>query len=186
MARHTIKTREEARRLFLTNEVTSVAEIARRLKVKPHTIGMWRKEEDWDAMRLKIDKRAAEKLVEELANERVALNAQHYKFWNMVMSRTLEAAQKGGMKAEEIRTLEKMANIIDKAQKGQRLAPGLSLDGQTEEQVLAESAAAQRHIVDVVIDVVKTEVKDELLRDRIARVLLERFPAEDEDDPEAA
>jgi len=60
MARHTIKTREEARRLFLTNEVTSVAEIAGRLKVKPHTIGLWRKEEDWDAMRLKIDKRAAE------------------------------------------------------------------------------------------------------------------------------
>lgn len=45
MPRHTVKTREEARALYLTGEVSSVAEIARRLKVKPHTVGLWKREE---------------------------------------------------------------------------------------------------------------------------------------------
>ncbi|MGH9317683.1 MAG: terminase gpP N-terminus-related DNA-binding protein [Thermoanaerobaculia bacterium] len=179
MARHSTKTREEARRLYLTNEVTSVAEIARRLKVKPHTVGLWRKEEDWDGLRLKIDRRAAEKLIEELATERVTLNAQHHKFWNVVMGKMFESAQRAGLKSEEIRTIEKMANILEKGQRGQRLARGLSLDGQTEEQIRAEAAAAQRHIVDVVIEVVKTEVRDEQTRDRIARLLLERLHEDD-------
>ena len=53
------KTRERARELYLTGEITAVAEIARRLKVKPHTVGSWKRQEDWDALRLKIDRRAA-------------------------------------------------------------------------------------------------------------------------------
>jgi len=35
--------------------------------VKPHTVAKWRRDEDWDDLRLKIDLRAAEMFVERLA-----------------------------------------------------------------------------------------------------------------------
>lgn len=173
--------REEARRLYLTGEVSSVAEIARRLKVKPHTVGVWKKEEDWEGLRLKIDRRAAEKLVEELATERVTLNTQHFKFWGVVVGRLFETIQKQGLNTEDVKTLERVASVLEKAQKGQRLARGLSLDGQTEEQIRAEAAAEARHLIDLFIEVVKAEVQDEPVRDRIARALLERLPRDPED-----
>ena len=176
MPKYSNTKREDARRLFLTGEASSIAEIARRLKAKPHTIGVWRKEEDWDGLRLKIDRRAAEKLVEELANERVTLNAQHFKLWGVVVSRLFESLQKQGLNLDEIRALERVSAFLDKAQKGQRLARGLSLDGETEEQIRAEAAAETRRHIDLFIDVVKREVPDETVRDRIARVLLERLP----------
>ena len=175
MARHSKKTREEARRLYLTGEVTSIAEIARRIGVKPHTVGLWKKEEDWESLRLKIDRRAAEKLVEKLATERVTLNAQHFKFWGVVVGRLFESIQKKSVDPEEVRTLERLSAILERAQKGQRLARGLSLDGQTEEQIRAEAAAESRHLVDLFIEVVKAEVNDAHVRDRIARSLLERL-----------
>ena len=31
-------------------------------RVKAHTVGVWKREEDWDALRIRIDKRAAELL----------------------------------------------------------------------------------------------------------------------------
>ncbi len=184
MPRYSNTKREEARRLYLTGEASSIAEIARRLKTKPHTIGVWRREEDWEGLRLKIDRRAAEKLVEELANERVTLNAQHFKLWGVVVSRLFESLQKQGAKLDEVRALERVSAILDKAQKGQRLARGLSLDGQTEEQIRAEAAAEARRLIDLFVDVVKHEVPDESVRDRIARLLLERLP-HDHDEPEA-
>ena len=70
--------REEARRLYLAGEADTNAEIAARLKVKPHTVGHWRKEEDWDGLRYKIDRRAAELFVEKIATDRVTLNVRHY------------------------------------------------------------------------------------------------------------
>ena len=182
MPRHSKSRREEARRLYLTGEASSVAEIARRLKIKPHTVGLWKREEDWEGLRLKIDRRAAEKLVEKLATERVTLNSQHFKFWGVVVGRLFESIQKEGLNPEDVKTLEKMAAILEKAQKGQRLARGLSLDGQTEEQIRAQSAAEMRNMVDLFIDVVKTEVSDEIQRDRIARALLDRLPDETEDE----
>ncbi len=124
MAQYPKTKREEARRLFLTGEATSVAEIACRLQTKPHTIGTWRREEDWDDLRLKIDRQAAEKLVEQLASERVALNAQHFKMWGVVVSRLFESAQNHSLDLDKVRTLERMAAIPEKAQKGQRLARG--------------------------------------------------------------
>ena len=54
------KVREDARRLFLTGESSSNAEIALRLRLKPHTVGEWRRQEDWDALKLKVEQRAAE------------------------------------------------------------------------------------------------------------------------------
>jgi len=178
MARYPRRKREEARRLYLTGEASTVIEIARRLKAKPHTIGVWRKEEDWDALRLKIDKQAAEKLVEQLATERVTLNAQHFKLWGVVVSRLFETIQKGGLNPEEVRGLERVSAILEKAQRGQRLARGLSLDGQTEEQIRAQAEADSRGLIDLFIQVVKDEVPDEATRDQIARALLDRCPNE--------
>ena len=122
MPRYSRSKREEARRLYLTGDAQSVAEIARRLKTKPHTIGEWKKEEDWDGLRLKIDRQAAEKLVEQLATERVTLNAQHFRFWGVVVGRLFESIKERGLDMEEVRSLERMAAILEKAQKGQRLA----------------------------------------------------------------
>ena len=179
MARHSTKLREEARRLYLTGECTSTAEIARRLKVKSHTVARWKKDEDWDRLRLKIDKRAAEQMVEQLASERVTLNARHYKFWDVIGGRMVEFVKSGRAGGEEIKNLDRLTAILERMQKGQRLARGLSLDGQTEEQIRAEAQAEMRSLVDLFIDVVKEHVTDEPTRDRICRAMLDRVPAEE-------
>ena len=179
MARHPKRKREEARRLYLTGECSSVAEIARRLKTKPHTVGVWKQEENWDELRLKIDRQAAEKLVAQLAGERVQLNARHFKFWDVVGSRVVDLVKDGRSDAEAIKNLDRLAAILERMQKGQRLARGLSLDGQTEEQIRAEAEAELRNLVDLFVDVIKREVTDEPTRDRICRAVLERIPAEE-------
>ena len=180
MARHSQKLRDQARQLYLTGEVTSISEIARRVNVKAHTIGVWKKEEDWDALRIRIDKRAAEQLVERLATEKTNLNATHYKLWQSVVARVYGAMGKDRLGANEIRDLERVAAIMEKAQKGQRLARGMSTDGQTEEQIRAEAAAASRHVVDVFLDALKKEVTDPEMRERVAQAVLAAFPHDDE------
>jgi hypothetical protein len=177
-----MRLREEARQLYLTGEILSIAEIARRLKVKAHTVGQWRKEEEWDALRVRIERHAAEQLVEKLASERVTLNTQHFKLWNTIVSQLFGLLSQPSLSRDDIRQLDRAAAILDKAQKGQRLARGLSLDGQTEEQIRAEAAAETRHLIDTFIAVVKNEVPEEPVRDRIARRLLESLPLEDADD----
>jgi len=180
MAKHAKRTREKARELYLTGEVSNLAEIARRVGVKPHTVGGWKRDEDWDALRLKIERRAAEQMVERVATERVNLNAQHFKLWGVVLSKLVGTLQTQGLNDDGIKALDKVAGILDRAQKGQRLARGLSLDGATEEQIRAESEATHRSLVDLFMDVVKTEITDEPTRDRIARALLEAVPATEE------
>ena len=179
MARHTSKTREKSRELYLTSEVTSLAEIARRVGVKAHTVGRWKADEDWDALKLKIDRRAAEQMAERIASERVSLNAQHYKLWGVVVGKLFESLQTG-LKGDQIRDLERIASILDRAQKGQRLARGLSLDGKTEEQIRAEFEAEGRGLIDFFMDLVKDEIDDESVRDRMARAILEQLPTEDQ------
>jgi hypothetical protein len=176
--------REEARHLFLTGEVPSVAEIARRLKVKAHTVGLWKKEEDWAGLLIKIEKKAAEQLVEKIASERVTLNSSHFKLWGVVVSQLFGALQ--SQQAMGVADLKEVAGILERAQRGQRLARGLSLDGQTEEQIRAEAEADGRGLIDLFIEVVKAEVPDEEMRDRIARALLERVPAGGDEDEGAA
>ena len=178
MARHPRKVRERARELYLTGEVTSVSEIARRIKAKPHTVGRWKKDEDWDGLRLKVDRRAAEEMAERIASERVNLNSQHFKLWGVVVGKLFDSLQQQGLKGEEVRTLEKVAGILDRAQKGQRLARGLALDGEVEEQIRAEAEAEMRALVDLFIDVVKAEIADAELQDRIAQAILKRVPGE--------
>jgi hypothetical protein len=185
MARHSLKLREEARQYYLTGEVTSISEIARRVRVKPHTVGVWKRDEDWDGLRIKIDKRAAEQLVERLATERVNLNAQHFKLWNAVVGRVFAAVQKGQIDSSETRDLDRVSAILERAQKGQRLARGLSLDGETEEQIRAEAAAETRHVVDTFLRVIKKEIGDPGTRDRIAQAVLELIPRSMEEDEES-
>ena len=177
MAKAASKVREKARRLFLTGELSTNAEIAAHLLVKPHTVGLWRRQEDWDGLRRKVDRRAAEMFVEKIATDRVTLNVQHFQRWGLVVTQLL-GALKGGNPDKTIRTLDKAAGILERAQKGQRIARGLALDGQTEEQVRAEAQAEIRHLIDTFIDAVKENVSDEETRDRIRRAVLEAIPDE--------
>jgi hypothetical protein len=183
MGRANLKVREEARRLFLSRELNTNAEIAAKLKVKAHTVGAWRKEEAWDDLRLKVDKRAAEKLIEQLSSEKVNLNVRHYKYWEYLLSQMVESFK--GAKYD-IRDWEKIAGILERAQKGQRLARGLSTTGETEEQIRAEAAAENRALVDAFVEAVKNNVTDPDLREKIRQAVMTRLPAEPEDGSEAA
>ena len=170
--------REEARRLYLSGEMKTNAEIAAHLGVKPHTVAKWRKDEDWDGLRLKIDRRAAEMFVERIATDRTHFNVVHYRIWELVLSKLMEDLKTRN--SVDIRELERIAAILDKAQKGQRLAKGLSLTGETEEQIRAEAEMEIRSLIDTFIDAVKEHVADEETRDRIRRTLLTAIPEEDE------
>ena len=167
----TARLREEARRLFLTGEMSTNSEIAARLGLKPHTVGVWRRQEGWDDLRLKIDRRAAQMFVEKIATDRVTLNLRHYRFWELVMAQLAEELK--GKQGLGVRELERVAGILDRAQKGQRLAKGLSLTGETEETLRAQSEAEIRKLVDIFTDSVKEHVGDEETRDRIRHSLLE-------------
>ncbi len=176
MASATNSSRTEAQRLFLSGEVTTNSEIAARLQVKPHTIGRWRKDEDWDSLRMKIDRRAAEMFVEKIASDRVTLNVRHYRFWDLLLAKLTE-----GLKSQEkvsIQELNRIAGILDRAQKGQRLAKGLSI-AETEESIRAKNHADQQMLIDVFIEAVKENVKDEETRDSIRRAILSALPEEE-------
>jgi len=170
------RSREEARRLYLAGEVETNTEIAARLKVKPHTVGRWRKEEDWDGLRRKIDRRAAEMFVEKIATDRTTLNLRHYRLWDFMLAGLAETL-KGG-RGLDVREMERIAGILERAQKGQRLSKGLSTSGETEEQVRAQSQAEVRRLIDAFIDAVKENVADAEARDRIRRSLVEALPDE--------
>ena len=178
MKRALLKVREEARRLYLTGEITTNAEIAVRLKTKAHTIGRWRREEDWDGLRMKIDRRAAELFVEKIATDRVTLNVRHYRFWELVLAKLSEDLK--AKRSLDVRDMERIAGILDRAQKGQRLAKGLSVQGETEEAIRAEAQAENRRLIDTFIDAIKENVQDEEARERIRQSILASLPeAED-------
>lgn len=170
------KIREEARRLYLTGEMSTNAEIAARLSVKPHTIGKWRREEDWDGLRSKIDVRAAEMFIEKIATDRVTLNVGHFRLWQALLGKLGEIVKTRPM--TDVRDLERLAGILDRAQKGQRLAKGLSLSGESEEAIRAQSEAEMRKVVDAFIDSIKENVHDEEARERIRIAILASLPDE--------
>ncbi len=183
MGRANLKLREEARRLFLSRELNTNAEIAARIGVKPHTVGAWRKAEGWDDLRVKVDKRAAEKLIEQLSTEKVTLNVRHYKYWEYLLTQMVEDFKSAKF---GVREWEKIATIFEKAQKGQRLARGLSTTGETEEQIRAEAAAENRTLVDAFIEGIKEQVTDPDLRDKIRQAVASRLPTnQDNGEPDA-
>jgi len=172
------KIREEARRLYLTGELQTNAEIAVRLRVKPHTVGKWRRDENWDDLRRKVDRRAAELFAEKIASDRVTLNVRHYRMWDLLIAKLADDLK--GRPGIEIRELEKISGILDRAQKGQRLAKGLSIDGETEEAIRAQSEAETRHLIDVFIESIKENVHDEDARERIRQAVLAAVPEEED------
>jgi len=171
------KIREEARELFLTGQVETNAELAARLRVKPHTIGRWRRDEDWDGLRTKVDIRAAELFVEKIANERVTLSVRHYRYWELLLAKLADDLK--GAATLDIRDLERIAVILDRAQKGQRLAKGLSTTGETEEAIRAQAEAEMRRIIDAFVEAVKEHVDDQKTRDRIRKAIIKALPEEE-------
>ena len=176
MARASAKVREKARELFLTGAMESNAEIAKNVHVKPHTVGQWRKEEGWDELRLHIDRKAAEKMAEQIASDRVALNVRHYRFWEALLGLVAEGLK--NPQAFDPRTVERIASVLKRAQKGQRLAKGFSLDGESEEAIRAAAQAEIRSLIDLFITALKEHVADESIRERVANSVLSRIPEE--------
>lgn len=179
--------RKRALELYLSGEASTNAEIAARLKIKPHTVGKWRKDELWDDMRFKVDRRAAEMLTEKLATDRVSLNLRHYRMWELVLAKLAEALK--GKGSLDPRELDRVSAILNRAQQGQRLAKGLSLSGETEEAIRAQAEAETRALIDAFIDSVKENVDDEEARDRIRTAILRALPEAEGDrtrDPDPA
>ncbi|MGH9867489.1 MAG: terminase gpP N-terminus-related DNA-binding protein [Candidatus Polarisedimenticolia bacterium] len=166
------KKRKEARRLYLTGACDSNAEIGRRLGLKPHTVAKYRKDEDWDGLRQKMDRRAAEKMAEQLATEPMTLNLRHYNYFEVILAE-INSTIKAKHTKFTGRELAELVGVVKEAQRGQRLARGMALDGKAEDQIRAESEAELRNLVDVFVEVVKEGVKDEQVRDRIQRAVLE-------------
>jgi uncharacterized protein YjcR len=179
MAKVSSKTREEARRLFLTGEMRLNSEIAARIGVKPHTVALWRREEDWDGLLLKVDRRAAQMFVEKIATDRVTLNVRHFRYWEVLLAKLAEELK--AKKAMSVRDMDRLAGILERAQRGQRVAKGMSANGETEEGVRAQAQAEIRRLIDAFVESVKENVADEETRDRIRRAVFDALPqAEDE------
>jgi len=179
------KKRKEARKLYLTGECLTNAEIARKLGLKPHTVSKYRKEEDWDGLRVKIDRRAAEKMVEHLANERVSLNLRHYNYYEIILAEIRETLKASHGKFTS-RDLAELVGIVEKAQRGQRLAKGLSATGETEEAIRAQAEADSRAMVDAFVDSVKEHIPDDLIREKIGLAVMAKFPTEPDTEDDAA
>ena len=181
MKRTPKKKREEARRLFLTNECETNAEIARRVGLKPHTVAKYREEEQWDDLKLKSNRHAAEQMALQVSNDRVSLNLRHYQYYEVALvelANTLKG--KGKLSVREVH--EVMASI-EKAQRGQRLSKGVGVDQEAEELIRAEAQAEIHRLIDVFVQVVKENVSDEAARDRIRQAVIAALPDEPPDGP---
>jgi hypothetical protein len=189
MSRPLIKIREEARRLFLSGEAETNAQIAARLRLKPHTVGKWRRQEHWDDLKVKIDRRAAEMFSEKIASERVSLNLRHYRMWEMTLAKLAETLR--AKATVDTRELERIASILNRAQQGQRVAKGLSLSGESEEMIRADSEATVSRLIDAFVESVRENVSDEEARERIRQSVRSALPrpedpgSDDGDDPVA-
>lgn len=168
--------RARARELFLTGEMDSNAAIARYLRVKPQTVARWRRAEQWDDLLLRIERRAAEFFVEKIANERGELNIRHYRLWDVLLTKLASVLQR--QPDMSIRDLDRVAAIVDRLQRGQRLAKGLSMSGETEEAIRAQSEAEIRSLIDLFIETIREHISDEKVRDKIRQGLLAALPQE--------
>lgn len=168
--------REQARILFLSGEIVSNAAIGRKLQVKPHTVAEWRREEGWDELKLKADRRAAEKLVEELATDRADLNAKHYKLWEALLSKAVGMLRDPA--SQTVRGLEQISNVLHRAQRGQRLAREIATVAEAEERARLQAASDIRVFIDLFISTVKEHVSDDETREKLRTAILSGLPQE--------
>lgn len=177
MKRATLALRKEARRLFLSGEMETNAEIAAILNVKPHTVGAWRKEEGWDDTRRKAMKHASEKLAEAISSQNINTNLTHFRVWEFMLKLLIQTLDKPDPIL--VRVLDRQSAIAERAQRGQRLARGMGVDGQTEERIRAEAQADIRRMIDLFMDTVKECVPDEETRDRIGQRIIASLPQQE-------
>ncbi len=83
--------------------------------MKARTVARYRKEEGWDELRVKVDRQAAEKLVESLAGERTSLNLRHFRYWDAILAQVGEAMKTDT--AHGIRELERLTHIVERCRK---------------------------------------------------------------------
>lgn len=169
------RAREKARVLFLSGDLSSNAAIARRLAVKPHTVGAWRKEEGWDGLKLKADRRAAEKLVEQLSTDRAELNTKHFKVWEALLTRAVALLRDPD--AQTVSGLDRVAGILERIQRGQRIAKEIATAAEAAEETRRQAAAEVRGFVDMFISAVKEHVEDEGTREKLCTAILGGLPA---------
>ena len=117
--------------------------------------------------------------VEKIATDKVTLSVRHFRFWELVLAKLAEDLK--SRKTLDPKEMERVAGILERAQRGQRLAKGMSLNGETEETIRAQAQAEIRRLIDVFIESVKENVNDEETRDRIRRAILEALPEEADD-----
>ena len=174
MAKLRRRMREKARMMFLSGEMAANAAIGRQVGVKPHTVAAWRREEGWDELRMKADRRAAEKLVEELATDRAELNTRHFKLWEALLTRAVHLLK--NVDTQTVAGLERIASILERAQRGQRLAKEVATAAEAAEAARLQAAADVGGFVDVFISAVKEYVADEETRDRLRLAILGGLP----------
>ena len=66
-------------------------------------------------------------------------------------------------------------------QRGERVAKGMSANGETEEGVRAQAQAEIRRLIDAFIESMKENVQDEETRDRIRRAIFDALPQAEDD-----
>lgn len=171
--------REQARILFLSGEIASNAAIGRQLQVKPHTVAEWRREEGWDELKLKADRRAAEKLMEQLATDRAELNAKHYKLWEALLGKAVAMLRDPAN--QTVRGLEQISTILHRAQQGQRLAKEIATVTEAEDRARLQAASDIRAFIDLFISAVKEHVSDDETREKLRTFILRGLPQEPPD-----
>jgi len=116
-----------------------------------------------------------------IASENVSTNVTHFKVWGVLLKKLIHTLDNPD--SEKVRILERQAAVAERAQRGQRIARGLSADGQTEEMIRAEAQADYRALVDAVIEAVHVHVPDEVVREKIAQAVMGKYPRA-ADDPQ--
>lgn len=99
-----------------------IAEIARRRKIRQDTVYLWARREDWQGLRESIETRALEKCVEDASTKLSKHNEKFIKVWDAFLARVIQGINVEDRKGIEPETLEALARIAEKAQKGQRIA----------------------------------------------------------------
>lgn len=145
-------------------------------QLKPHTVAAWRREENWDGLKLRADRRAAEKLVEQLSTDRAELNTRHFKLWDAILTRAVGLLKDPG--AHGVAGIERVAAVLERAQKGQRLAKEMVSAAEAAEAAHAQAAVNLRMFTDMFITAVMEHVHDETTREKLRIAILRNLPEE--------